>query len=64
MFSSLQGKVVCQAFFRGADPNRLREEVTVNGRRQPDLESNYVLRPGGDGFALRNATAGSKGAKI
>jgi hypothetical protein len=64
MFSSLQGKVVCQAFFRGADPNRLREEVTVNGRRQPDLESNYVLRPGADGFALRNATAGSKGAKI
>jgi hypothetical protein len=64
MFSSLQGKVVCQAFLRGADPNRLREEVTVNGRRQPDLESNCVLRPGGDGFALRNATKGSKGAKI
>jgi hypothetical protein len=64
MFASLQGKVVCQAFYRGADPTRLREEVTVNGRRQPDLESNYVLRPGSDGFALRNATAGSKGTKI
>jgi hypothetical protein len=63
LFAPLQGKVVCQAFYRGADPNRLREEVTVNGRRQPDLESNYVLRPGSDGFALRNAAGGSKGAK-
>jgi hypothetical protein len=64
MFASLQGKVVCQAFYRGADPTHLREEVTVNGRRQPELESNYVLRPGGDGFALRNASAGAKGAKV
>ena len=64
MFAALQGKVICQAFYRGADPSRLREEVTVNGQRQPDLESNYVLRPGADGFALRNATAGSKGAKV
>ena len=64
MFAPLQGKMVCQAFYRGADPSRLREEVTVNGRRQPDLESNYVLRSGGDGFALRNATGGSKGAKV
>lgn len=63
MFAPLQGKVVCQAFYRGADPTRLREEVTVNGRRQPDLESNYVLRPGSDGFALRNTTA-AKGAKV
>jgi hypothetical protein len=64
LFAPLQGKVVCQSFYRGADPTRLREEVTVNGRRQPDLESNYVLRQGSDGFALRNAAGGSKGAKV
>jgi hypothetical protein len=56
LFAPLQGKRVCQAFYRGADPNRLREEVTVNGKRRPDLESNYVLRGGGDGFALRSET--------
>jgi hypothetical protein len=56
LFASLQGKRVCQAFFRGADPNRLREEVTVDGKRRKDLESNYVLRTGAEGFALRSET--------
>lgn len=53
LYAPLQGKKVCQAFYRGADPNRLREEVTVNGRRRKDLESTYVLRSGEEGFVLR-----------
>ena len=56
LFAPLHGKHVCQAFYRGADPNRLREEVTVDGKRRPDLESNYVLRDGAAGFALRSET--------
>jgi hypothetical protein len=56
LFAPLQGKRVCQAFYRGADPNRLREEVTVNGKRRKDLESRYVLRTGAEGFALRSGT--------
>jgi hypothetical protein len=66
LFSPLQGKRVCQAFYRGADPNRLREEVTVNGKRRPDLESRYVLRTGAEGFALRSETEdkSATGAKV
>lgn len=67
LFSPLHGKRVCQAFYRGADPNRLREEVTVDGRRRPDLESNYVLRDGASGFALRSETdekSSSKGNRV
>jgi hypothetical protein len=56
LFAPLHGKRVCQAFYRGPDPNRLREEVTVDGKRRPDLESNYVLRDGTSGFALRPET--------
>jgi hypothetical protein len=61
-FAQFDGKVVCQAFYRGSDPTRLREEVTVDGERRPDLESNYVLRPGSDGFTLRGE-ADDKGGK-
>lgn len=67
LFAPLHGKRVCQAFYRGADPNRLREEVTVDGRRRPDLESHYVLREGTAGFALRSETdekASSKGLHV
>jgi hypothetical protein len=56
LFKPLEGQRVCQAFYRGTDPTRLHEEVTVNGRRRPDLESSYVLRAGADGFALRSET--------
>jgi hypothetical protein len=56
LFQPLQGKRVCQAFYRGSDPNRLREEVTVNGKRRKDLESQYLLRRGAEGFALRGET--------
>lgn len=61
LFAPLSGKRVCQAFFRGPDPTRLREEVTVDGKRRTDLESNYVLRDGSAGFALR-AEADDKGS--
>jgi hypothetical protein len=67
LFAPLHGKRVCQAFYRGSDPTRLREEVTVDGKRRPDLESRYVLRDGGSGFALRAETdekASSGGNRI
>ena len=50
----LDGKTVCQSFYRGADPLQLREEVTVDGKRREDLETTYQLREGGvNGFSLR-----------
>ena len=52
-FAELDGKLICQSFYRGSDPTRLREQVTVDGKRREDLESNYVLREGAEGFALR-----------
>jgi hypothetical protein len=51
----LHGKTVCQAFYRGPDPNRVREVITVDGKRREDLESLYILREGARGFALRAA---------
>ena len=51
--SELDGKTVCQAFYRGTDPNLLREEVTVDGVRRKDLETVYRLHDGKDGFDLR-----------
>jgi hypothetical protein len=51
----LHGKTVCQAFYRGPDPNRVREVITVDGKRREDLESTYMLRDGARGFALRAA---------
>jgi hypothetical protein len=53
VLAELEGKTMCQSFFRGGDKNRLREEVTVDGARRKDLESTYVIRDGKDGFALR-----------
>lgn len=52
-FADLDGKTVCQSFYQGEDKTRLREQVTVDGKRRRDLESDYVLRPGEEGFALR-----------
>lgn len=51
--SDLDGKTICQTFYRGADPNKLREEVTVDGKRRKDLETVYQLHDGTDGFDLR-----------
>jgi hypothetical protein len=53
VLAELEGKTMCQSFFRGGDKTRLREEVTVDGARRKDLESTYVIREGKDGFALR-----------
>jgi hypothetical protein len=53
VLAELEGKTMCQSFYRGRDPMRLREEVTVDGARRQDLESTYVIREGRDGFALR-----------
>jgi len=53
--ADLDGKTVCQSFYRGADPDKLREEVTVDGKRREDLETTYLLRPNdGAGFGLRS----------
>lgn len=63
--NDLQGKTVCQVFYRGADASRVREEITVDGKRRKDLESSYVLRDGEAGFALRAPPAEkSKGTHI
>ena len=49
----LDGKTLCQTFFRGEDPNVIREEITVDGVRRTDLESTYHLREGGTSLKLR-----------
>lgn len=49
----LDGKMLCQSFFRGEDPNVIREEITVDGERRTDLESVYQLRDGGTALKLR-----------
>lgn len=67
VLAELEGKTMCQSFYRGEDPGRLREEVTVDGQRRTDLESTYVLREGADGFALRaqiSASEDDTGKKI
>lgn len=51
--ADLEGKTVCQSFFRGEDPNVVREEITVDGQRRTDLESTYHLREGDSGLNLR-----------
>lgn len=53
--ADLEGKTVCQSFYRGSEPDRLREEVTVDGKRREDLETTYLLRENdGPGFGLRS----------
>lgn len=47
------GKTLCQAFFRGDDPNVIREEITLDGERRTDLESTYHLREGTTALKLR-----------
>ncbi|HEY3811840.1 MAG TPA: hypothetical protein VGL66_01330 [Caulobacteraceae bacterium] len=64
--AELDGKTICQTFYRGADPNQLREEVTVDGKRRKDLETVYRLHDGKDGFDLRpqvKDTDGGQGIK-
>jgi hypothetical protein len=63
--SELDGKTICQTFYRGSDPNRIREEVTVDGKRRKDLETVYMLHDGHDGFDLRPQVGGddAKGLK-
>jgi hypothetical protein len=62
--TELNGKTICQSFFRGADPMQLREEVTVNGKRRTDLETVYHLREGHDGFDLRPQVGADNGKGI
>jgi hypothetical protein len=62
--ADLAGKRVCQSFFRGADPNRIREEITVDGKRRTDLESVYQLRDGAEGFALRAPRSDDKDSGV
>lgn len=47
------GKTFCQTFYAEGSPERLREEVTVDGARRPDLESIYRLQPDEAGLGLR-----------
>lgn len=51
--ADMEGKTMCQTFFRTEDPNVIREEITVDGERQTDLESTYHLREGDSGLHLR-----------
>ncbi len=51
--ADFEGKTMCQAFFRGDDPNVVREEITVDGERQTELESTYHLREGTADLKLR-----------
>ncbi len=51
--AEFEGKTLCQAFFRGENPNVIREEITVDGERRTDLESTYHLHEGGAGLNLR-----------
>jgi hypothetical protein len=51
--ADMEGKTMCQAFFRGDDPNVVREEITLDGQRQTDLESTYHLREGNSDLKLR-----------
>ena len=51
--ADMAGKTMCQAFFRSDDPMVIREEITVDGERQTDLESTYHLRPGATDMKLR-----------
>ncbi len=51
--AELDGKTVCQSFYSGDDPMKLREEVFVDGERRQDLETVYLLRDPSEGFALR-----------
>jgi hypothetical protein len=60
--SELDGKTVCQAFYRIGDSSRVREEVTVDGARRTDLETTYILHEPGVGFGLR-AQVGRDDAK-
>lgn len=48
-----EGKTLCQAFFRGENPNIIREEITIDGERRTDLESTYHLHEGGAALNLR-----------
>ena len=54
--AEFQGKTLCQTFFRGASESELREQITVNGARRPDLESTYRLQPDEKGLDVRPTT--------
>jgi len=49
----LEGKTVCQAFYRDEATGELREEMTADGVRREDLESVYRLKEGEGAWMLR-----------
>ncbi|HYF23956.1 MAG TPA: hypothetical protein VD929_11215 [Caulobacteraceae bacterium] len=49
----LEGKMVCQAFYRDEATGELREELTVDGARREDLESVYRIKEGDGAWMLR-----------
>jgi hypothetical protein len=51
--ADMEGKMLCQAFFRSDDPTVIREEITVDGARRTDLESTYHLRDADTDLKLR-----------
>lgn len=51
--AELDGKTLCQTFFRDDATGVVREEITVDGERRTDLESTYVLREGSERLNLR-----------
>jgi hypothetical protein len=51
--AEFKGKTLCQSFYADGGAERLREEVTVDGQRRPDLESTYRLQPDESGLDLR-----------
>ena len=51
--AELDGKTLCQTFFRDEATGVVREEITVDDQRRQDLESTYVLREGSERLKLR-----------
>lgn len=51
--ADMEGKTMCQTFFRTEDPNVIREEITVDGERNTELESTYHLRDADSALNLR-----------
>jgi hypothetical protein len=51
--ADMAGKTMCQAFFHTGEPNVIREEITVDGERQTELESTYHLREADSALNLR-----------
>ncbi len=63
--AEFDGKTMCQTFFKDdAQPDVVREEITVDGERREDLESTYILREGDSGLNLRPQVTDEEDARV